>query len=271
MMNFGALWPIWPEAHDRFAIWVQCFIFEEKSWRLFSFLFGFGFALQMLRAEARGARFLPIYVRRLIILFLIGVGHTLFYDGDILKVYALLGFVLLAFRSLSTKTVIIGAFMLLLIHPVDRAVSPILARPTDPETALQAQRQTRERSDVLNDFVQQDHRAYAEGPMRDIFTCNAWGIPYQLFPLGHLRGSESWVTFFAMFLLGLYVGRWRIFHDVTAHRVLIRRVLWWGMALGLTAMTADWVLRDIWTSPPMPRLTRFIGNLLWAYGATVFR
>ena len=99
MFNFGAYSIIWNEPVDEFAFSVMRFFFETKSWRLFAFLFGFGFALQMIRAEERGATFAPVYLRRLIILFAIGAGHAMIYRGDILMQYAELGLLLVLFRS----------------------------------------------------------------------------------------------------------------------------------------------------------------------------
>ena len=55
MYNFGAYSIIWNETVDEFAFSVMRFFFETKSWRLFSFLFALGFALQLLRAEERGS------------------------------------------------------------------------------------------------------------------------------------------------------------------------------------------------------------------------
>jgi hypothetical protein len=52
------------------------------NFTLFSFLFGWGFALQMSRAEARGARFLPFYSRRLFVLLLIGLANWIVLDWD---------------------------------------------------------------------------------------------------------------------------------------------------------------------------------------------
>ena len=61
-----------PNAVDRAVETLILFFAQEKFKTLFSFLFGLGLAVQMMRAEARGARFLPLYVRRLCVLFLIG-------------------------------------------------------------------------------------------------------------------------------------------------------------------------------------------------------
>src|SRR5688500_8559078 len=50
---------------DRAAEWLIRFLAESKFYSLFSLLFGLGLALQMERAEARGAAFVPLYARRL--------------------------------------------------------------------------------------------------------------------------------------------------------------------------------------------------------------
>ena len=64
MFNFGSGGLFWNETIDEFAWSVKRFFFETKSWRLFSFLFGFGFALQLIRATERGAKFASVYLRR---------------------------------------------------------------------------------------------------------------------------------------------------------------------------------------------------------------
>ena len=47
-----------------------------KFYTTFSFLFGLGFALQLSRAQSRGQRVVPVYIRRMLVLFLIGLGHA---------------------------------------------------------------------------------------------------------------------------------------------------------------------------------------------------
>jgi uncharacterized protein len=69
---------------------------EGKAQALFSMLFGFGFAMLMERSEKRGAKAGSIYMRRLIILQLVGFANIfLFWTGDILHAYAAVGFLLL--------------------------------------------------------------------------------------------------------------------------------------------------------------------------------
>ncbi len=265
MMNFGALFSDrWPEPIDQFAYWVQRFFFEQKSWRLFSFLFGFGFALQMMRASDRGARFLPVYVRRLALLLGFGFFNFLFYFGDILTVYAILGFVLLVFRRWSPRWILVLAALLFLVHPIDTAIRPEI--PSDPEVAAEVARVARAEQVAWNDFFGERGREAMTGP---VFA--HWGVQARHFwrhaDLREWEGDESRLLFFTMFLLGLYAGKRRIFQDSERHRVLIRRIFLWGLPLGLLAMTSDWIFRDF-VSAPLPPVLRFAKEAVWAYGAT---
>src|SRR5262245_35827216 len=65
MYNFGASSPVWTAPIDQLAFSAQRVLFETKGWRLFSFLFGLGFSLQLLRAQASERRFAGTYLRRL--------------------------------------------------------------------------------------------------------------------------------------------------------------------------------------------------------------
>src|SRR5688572_25958418 len=123
MYNFGAYSPIWTGASDRVAFSVMRFLFETKSWRLFSLLFGLGFSLHLLRAEARGSAFVPVYLRRLVALFLIGMGHALFFVGDVLTIYAELGLALLVFWRMPPRVLLGLAVALLAVFPLGRAAN----------------------------------------------------------------------------------------------------------------------------------------------------
>jgi uncharacterized protein len=92
---------------DVACLWLVRFACDNKVYLLFSLLFGTGFALQMRQAEAAGARFAPLHVWRMAILFLIGLAHmTWLWDGDILLTYALLGLLLLPLRGLPDRALL---------------------------------------------------------------------------------------------------------------------------------------------------------------------
>ncbi|MFQ5818190.1 MAG: DUF418 domain-containing protein, partial [Terriglobia bacterium] len=130
---------LWPGLADRTAFYLIRFFGESKFWTLFSFLFGLGFALQLERAKARGVRFFPVYRRRLLALLLIGIFHSLIWEGDQLIIYALLGFLLFVFRGRSPRTLVIAAVgCLLLTLSIYAARDGIRElRKRDPETAQQ--------------------------------------------------------------------------------------------------------------------------------------
>ncbi|UCC82612.1 MAG: DUF418 domain-containing protein [Gemmatimonadota bacterium] len=88
---------------------------EGKFYTLFSILFGMGLALQSLRAEESRIAFTGLYVRRLIVLLVIGLVHGLLLSAvDILAFYALIAFIALPFRKLEARPLLVTAVALYL-------------------------------------------------------------------------------------------------------------------------------------------------------------
>ncbi len=82
-------------------------LFLFKSYSLFAFMFGVGFAYQIASAERRGASFAGQYWRRIAGLLGFGFLHVaLLFQGDILIIYAVLGAVFFLFRSLGIGALI---------------------------------------------------------------------------------------------------------------------------------------------------------------------
>ena len=72
---------------------------EGRFYPLFSFLFGWGFAVQDARSRARGRSVTGPWLRRCAVLLVLGLLHATFlFDGDILVTYAVLGVPLLLVR-----------------------------------------------------------------------------------------------------------------------------------------------------------------------------
>jgi len=98
-----------------------------KAISTFSFLFGLGFAIQMLRAADRGVTIAPVYRRRLTVLPLFGLAHAmLLWYGDILIIYALLGFLLLAFQKRADRTLLVWAGVFMIAIPLALASIPLI-------------------------------------------------------------------------------------------------------------------------------------------------
>ena len=89
---------------DRIADGLVYFFVQGKFFTLFSLLFGMGFAIMAQRADAAGRPFAGLYWRRGLALLGIGLVHALLvWSGDILVMYALLSFPLLAFREVPAR------------------------------------------------------------------------------------------------------------------------------------------------------------------------
>jgi uncharacterized membrane protein YeiB len=95
-----------------------------------AFLFGLGFTIQLTRASESGANLRSVYLRRIGILFAMGVAHALLvWNGDVLHMYALLGLVLLAIRRVSDRTVFALVLAALLLPGARSAYSAITQEP----------------------------------------------------------------------------------------------------------------------------------------------
>ena len=262
MYGFGADSIAWNLPTDKLAFAIMRVFFESKSWTLFSILFGFGFAVQLQCAHARGFRIVPIYLRRLAVLFAIGAAHALLYDGDILMLYAELGLGLLVVRRLPTRKLLLLAVGLMLVFPLARLVST-LDRPAGSEEmrSVGEARAQLERE-------QSDH-VYATGSLAEVAADNASAIPAN--PLEDVNSPESGLAVFAMFLLGFSVGRSGVLRDIPGHAAPIARVRAWGLGFGLSAMAAERVLAAT-AGYAVFRLQRagpgvqFAGDLLFAFG-----
>jgi len=220
-------------AVDRAADWLVRFLAEGKFYSLFSFLFGLGFALQMTRAEERGARLGWTYARRLIVLLGFGLIHAfLIWVGDILTVYALLGLLLLLFRKAKPRTLLIwaGVFLSLPILFYGFTVAMIeLGRSAGPDVAAQIEQSFAEQDAVYRADVERANRAYASGNYFEITEQRAYDMTSFMGP-GILFMAPG---VFAMFLIGLYFGRRRLFQNIDEHLTFFRRLLWWGLAIGV--------------------------------------
>ena len=95
------------------AFLVECFL-QLKFFILFSFILGWGMAIQSRSAESKGQSFAKRDFRRMAGLAILGVVHAiLVFSGDILLLYALLGLFLWLIRDFSPRQLIkFAAWML---------------------------------------------------------------------------------------------------------------------------------------------------------------
>lgn len=96
-------------------IWDSVFFaFSGKAYCIFALLFGFSFFIQDNSQKEKGKDFRGRFAWRLVLLFFIACINSTLFTGEILVLYALIGYVLIAVCRLSTRTVAAIAVILLL-------------------------------------------------------------------------------------------------------------------------------------------------------------
>jgi uncharacterized membrane protein YeiB len=83
---------------DWASSWLVKVFVEGKFYKLFSILFGMGFAIMLVRAQEADRKFGAWFTRRMLALFVFGMAHLIFlWGGDIIHDYAVGGLLLLGF------------------------------------------------------------------------------------------------------------------------------------------------------------------------------
>lgn len=212
-MLFGTL--------DRIVEKLEHLLTFGKFFTIFSFLFGLSFAIQLRNATQKGDAFKGRFAWRLAVLALIALVHSAFFTGDILIVYALLGLLLIPFRNLKTRTLVITALVLILNLPGMLLGALQLAAPQPTPEQQQA------REEVQASFLrsaQHLSEVKQSGTVGELVSLNmTTGAAAKWFFM--IFSGRLWMTF-GLFLLGMCAGRLEIFKDTEPNRQFFRRLLW---------------------------------------------
>lgn len=185
---------------EGYAVWdfLHLAVLDGKFYTLFSILFGIGFALQLSRLEGRGAAATQIYLRRTFVLLGFGVIHLfIFWEGDILTPYALLGFILLAIRGWSDRALLVAAGVSLLVPPIGYAVFWSLG--IDQSLGLYSVAGA-----ICPSFFSDPVSEIRLATIGEQLTCSLGGGVTRF---GYLFDTWRWPKLFAIMLLGLWAGR----------------------------------------------------------------
>jgi uncharacterized protein len=243
---------------DRMTHFLVHFFVEGKFYSIFSFLFGFGFALQISRAEERGDTKASLFKRRLFWLLVIGLVHAyLLWAGDILSVYALMGFVLILFRKKTTGALLKWAFVLLVIPILTYILLYVLFVAFVPPEAL-AKLEAAQISMWNNSVNTVPQSGYLQ-------IISGYNLNYIAGRYASLILEMRLPKILAMFLLGFYAYRRGFFQNLSNHKSFIRRVLVYGLILGLVGNVAFAALAGAEAVlPPSP--VGIIGVVTYAFG-----
>ena len=230
---------------------------SDKAMALFSLLFGYGFAMILRRLESRGVDAGPIFLRRTAILFAIGIIHIWFvWFGDILHVYALMGFVLFLTRNWSNRSLlIVGLFLALLSKGAVEIVLQILYDEPFPWWSTY-------------DVAAARHYAVLQGSSYTAYVGELWWASWET-----MWGMPSYIHYCATalgrFMLGAWIFRQGWLQTTSTLRPEFRRwaliLIGGGVALTFVGFGLENVNDAIaYSFSPFPQLALALG-----YGAAI--
>jgi uncharacterized protein len=180
---------------------------EMKAFALFSLLFGIGLAMQFDRL-ANHPRRVPLLVRRLVVLLLIGAVHLfLIWNGDILVEYAVAGLIVLPLLFGPGWLMLVAATASLVFFVAMPLLPPVVEFPSQL---------------WIRDHIAQAASAYGDGGFPEVLAFRIREIP-AIFPLHVLIFPRT----IALFLFGALAWRSGILRRAQDHGCLL-----FGIAIG---------------------------------------
>ncbi|MBN1666468.1 MAG: DUF418 domain-containing protein [Anaerolineales bacterium] len=214
--------------YDQLAEALVLFFCEAKFYTIFSFLFGLGFSVQMARAEAKGRDIKSFYPRRLWWLLAFGILHAvLFWIGDILRIYALLGFALLAFRKRSNRTLVIWV---LVLFGISFLLLGLLGGEDGGIPGF--------------DVVAMARQVYQGDSYLNVLIFQIFASLTSFVIIFLTQGPSA----LALFLLGLLAGRLKFFEQLPEERAFLKRAGLVGLLVGLVGNGIYLWVEDPWLS-----------------------
>jgi uncharacterized protein len=200
-----------PGLADQIVLGVVQFLIQGKFYMIFSFLFGVSFYIQLSKSDG-SFNFVTRFFWRLLTLFGIGFIHHLHYRGDILTIYAILGVLLLLTYRLPDRFLLIVAILLVLDIPafLTRLKDVIWTPASNQNPFMQDQ-------DVLLAY----YNTVSSGTYLEILTGNLAEFSTKMYL--QVVSGRLYITL-GLFLLGLYAGRKKFFHDIPSKISLFKRI-----------------------------------------------
>ena len=212
----------------------QVFI-NGKFYSLFSMLFGIGFSIILVRNEQRGTNPLKIFYRRLFILLVLGAGHMLLlWEGDILLLYALIGFILPLFRKLHDRHLLILSAVLIFSPLLFDLCSVLFQYKNGSFLEKMAIR-----IDQKNGIPGDENFAYYLYKNGAGWTeWRNWQESGYLYRYAYILDSNRIPKVLGMFLIGLYTGRKMIYAHLADNIPLFKKLKKWGLIIGIPSALA---------------------------------
>lgn len=198
------------------ALWdTAFFVLSNKMYAIFAMLFGLTLFIQHDNQAQRGYDFRARFAWRMVLLMMFGLLDLLFFNGDILTVYAVGGLIVLPFVRSSNRTIAIIAIILALqpielIYLIGSMFNPGL-QPLNLGT---------------NEMFAAIMPAQENGSWLDVAIAGIrYGFPVNFtWAIEHGRFTQ---TLF-LFMLGILVGRHRLLYDEGNNHIIWKRTMIWS-------------------------------------------
>lgn len=235
------------------VIWDSMFFtFSGKAYCIFALLFGFSFFIQDNSQKEKGKDFRGRFAWRLVLLFFIACVNSALFPGEILVLYALLGYVLIAVCRLSTRTVAIIAVVLLL-QPLEWG--QIIYVLINPNATINAQFDA--------PYWEIVNTVQKEGSFFDMCKTAIWtgNIANMGWMILHGRVTQT----AGLFMVGMLIGRSKLFLYSEKNikiwiKVFIIAVASFFPIYGLIAILPDFITREA-LLVPSTLLLKSLSNL----------
>lgn len=248
---------LWAGALDQQAEHLRESLFSGKFNSMFSLLFGIGFTIQFTRMTARyPAQAMGLYLRRLAVLALLGVVHAwVFWPGDVLHTYAILGLLLvLGLRRVSDRTIMALIAGCILYPALSGLLRVLVITP----------QMTAERVKIAQAFEATNNAAYGHGSFLEAVLENVRVMNYSYDNWLGLWGTLGWWVMMSLtMLIGLLAGRRRWVQRVPELMPQIRRLTWWALAVGLGCGVASTAIFEF-NRIPGPSLIKVLGSVCYS-------
>ena len=197
-----------------------------KFFTIFSFLFGLSFAIQKDSASQAGRSFVGRTLWRLVILFLIGFIHSMFYSGDILRIYAFLGLFLILFRNANNRVLVIVGMLLVFNAPL--FIGRISSQFTSPPTKEQIEAGKADGQAFMK-TAEKEFQIKQSGTLAEVVNINFKGglmgtLGFQIFT------GRLFITL-GLFLLGLWAGRKQLFIQNPQNQLFFNTLFRWSLII----------------------------------------